>query len=130
VTARRVGGLFPGKELLITEHGLATDDDAERIEYIDAGLRSVHRMLGDGLAVSGYIHWSLLDNYEWRHGYRPRFGLIAVDRTTQERTVKPSARWYGRVASTKQLPPLRAAVTQTTPPRLVTASTRAVSAGG
>jgi beta-glucosidase len=109
VTARRVGGIFPGKELLITEHGLATDDDAERIEYIDAGLRSVHRMLGDGLAVSGYIHWSLLDNYEWRHGYRPKFGLIAVDRTTQERTVKPSARWYGAIASTKQLPPLRAA---------------------
>ena len=103
-TARRVGGLFPGKELLITEHGVATDDDAERIEYIDAGLRSVHRMLADGLVVSGYVHWSLLDNYEWWHGYRPKFGLIAVDRTTQERTIKASARWYGGVASTKQLP--------------------------
>jgi beta-glucosidase len=61
-------------------------------------------MLDDGLPVSGYVYWSLLDNYEWRHGYRPTFGLVAVDRTTQERTVKASARWYGGVASTKQLP--------------------------
>ena len=107
MAARRLAALFPGKELLITEHGLATEDDAERIEYIDAGLRSVHRMLGDGLTVSGYVYWSLFDNYEWWHGYRPTFGLVAVDRTTQERTVKASALWYGRVASTKQLPASR-----------------------
>lgn len=100
MAARRLDGLFPGKELLVTEHGLATEDEAERVEYIDAGLRSVQRMLGDGLPVSGYVYWSLLDNYEWWHGYRPTFGLIAVDRTTQERTVKASARWYGDVAST------------------------------
>lgn len=108
-TARRMGELFPGKELLITEHGLATENDAERIEYIDAGLRSIHRLLGDGLPVSGYMYWSLLDNYEWWHGYRPRFGLIAVDRTTQERTVKASARWYGEVASTQRLTAVSAA---------------------
>jgi beta-glucosidase len=100
--ARRVAGLFPGKELLISEHGLATEDDAERVEYIDAGLRSVRRLLDDGLNVSGYLYWSLLDNYEWWHGYRPRFGLVAVDRTTMERAVKPSARWYGEVASRRQ----------------------------
>ena len=94
------------RDRLITEHGLATEDEAERIEYIDAGLRSIQRMLGDGLTVSGYVYWSLLDNYEWWHGYRPTFGLVAVDRTTQERTVKGSARWYGGVASTKQLPAL------------------------
>jgi beta-glucosidase len=102
--ARRVAGLFPGKELLITEHGVATENDTERIEYIDAGLRSIHRLLGDGVAVSGYLYWSLFDNYEWWHGYRPKFGLIAVDRTTQQRTVKTSARWYGGIATTKQLP--------------------------
>lgn len=107
MAARRLSGLFPGKELLITEHGLATADEADRIEYIDAGLRSVQRMLGDGLPVSGYVYWSLLDNYEWWHGYRPTFGLVAVDRTTQERTVKASGRWYGEVASTKQLPASR-----------------------
>jgi beta-glucosidase len=103
VAARRLDGLFPGKELLITEHGLATEDEVERVEYIESGLRSVQRMLGDGLIVSGYVYWSLLDNYEWWHGYRPRFGLVAVDRITQERTVKASARWYGEVASTKHL---------------------------
>ena len=107
VAARRLRGLFPGKELLITEHGLATENEAERVEYIDAGLRSVQRLIGDGLPVSGYVYWSLLDNYEWWHGYRPTFGLVAVDRTTLERTVKASARWYGGVASTNQLPASR-----------------------
>jgi beta-glucosidase len=56
-----------------------------------------------GYQISGYIHWSLLDNYEWWHGYRPKFGLIAVDRTTQQRTPKASARWYGAVAAQNQL---------------------------
>ena len=46
----------------------------------------------------GYTYWSALDNFEWTHGYRPTFGLIAVDRRTQERTVKPSARWLGHIA--------------------------------
>lgn len=103
VTARRVNALFPHKELLITEHGVGTENDTERIEYIDHGLRAVHRMLSEGLPISGYIHWSLLDNYEWWHGYRPKFGLIAVDRTTQRRTPKASARWYGAVAAQNQL---------------------------
>lgn len=103
VAARRVNALFPHKELLITEHGVGTENDTERIEYIDQGLRAVHGMLGDGLPISGYIHWSLLDNYEWWHGYRPKFGLIAVDRATQQRTPKASARWYGAVAAQNQL---------------------------
>ncbi len=97
-TARRVAELFPGKEILITEHGVSTEDDDERIEYIEEGLRAVHRMLDDGLPISGYIHWSLLDNWEWWDGYRPKFGLVEVDRETMERRVKPSARWYGGVA--------------------------------
>ncbi len=103
VTARRMARLFPGKELLISEHGLASEDDGERIEFLDAGLRTVHSLLEDGLPIRGYLHWSLLDNWEWWHGYRPKFGLIAVDRTTQERTVKPSARWFGQVASSRRL---------------------------
>lgn len=103
-TTRRVAALFPGKELLITEHGIGTEDDAERIEFLEEGLRSVRGLLADGLPVRGYFHWSLLDNWEWREGYRPKFGLVAVDRQTQERTVKPSARWYGAVARTGKLP--------------------------
>jgi beta-glucosidase/6-phospho-beta-glucosidase/beta-galactosidase len=54
--------------------------------------------LRDGLDVRGYTYWSALDNFEWKAGYRPTFGLIAVDRRRQERTVKPSARWLGRIA--------------------------------
>ncbi|WP_280217326.1 glycoside hydrolase family 1 protein [Nocardia neocaledoniensis] len=103
-TCRRVAKLFPGKEIVITEHGVATDDDTERIEYLREGLRAVHRLIGDGLPITGYVHWSLLDNWEWWDGYRPTYGLIAVDRTNQERRVKPSAHWYGELARTNSMP--------------------------
>lgn len=104
VTTRRIAELFPGKELLITEHGVGTDDDDERIEYLREGLRAVRRMIVDGLPISGYIHWTLLDNWEWWDGYRPKYGLVAVDRATQARAEKPSARWYGEVALANRLP--------------------------
>src|SRR5205814_948428 len=52
----------------------------------------------DGIDVRGYFYWSLLDNFEWALGYMPRFGLVGVDRTTQQRTVKPSAEWLGAIA--------------------------------
>lgn len=103
-TSRRVARLFPGKEIVITEHGVATADDNERIEYLRDGLRAVHRLIRDGLPIAGYVHWSLLDNWEWWDGYRPTYGLIAVDRSTQDRHVKPSARWYGEVARTNRMP--------------------------
>ncbi|MFF8015338.1 family 1 glycosylhydrolase [Streptomyces sp. NPDC007929] len=103
-TIRRVAHLFPGKEIVITEHGVATEDDADRIDYIRAGLRVVHQLIDDGLPITGYVHWSLLDNFEWWDGYRPKYGLVAVDRTTQKRVVKPSAHWYGDVARTNQMP--------------------------
>ncbi|MDA4831451.1 family 1 glycosylhydrolase, partial [Enterobacter hormaechei] len=54
------------------------------------------------LPVLGYIHWSLLDNFEWLSGYKPRYGLVAVDRTTFKRTVKPSARVLGRIAQARR----------------------------
>ena len=60
--------------------------------------RRAARCLDDGIDVRGYTYWSLLDNFEWALGYGPTFGLIAVDRVTQERTPKPSARWLGAVA--------------------------------
>ena len=103
-TCRRVAQRFPGKEIVLTEHGIATDDDTERIEYLQEGLRAVHRLIGDGLPVTGYVHWSLLDNWEWWDGYRPTYGLIAVDRTNLDRRVKPSAHWYGEVARTNRMP--------------------------
>ena len=54
--------------------------------------------------MRGYTYWSLLDNFEWAHGYAPTFGLVAVDRTTQARAPKPSAAWLGGVARANALP--------------------------
>ena len=96
---------FTGLPVLITESGIATDDDTERIAYLDAVLRGVHRCLEEGADVRGFFVWSLLDNFEWNLGYRPTLGLHAVDRTTFERTAKPSAAWYGQVARTNGLGP-------------------------
>ena len=77
--------------ILVTEHGVGTDDDRQRAELISAALGHLHAMIADGVPVLGYIHWSLLDNFEWIFGYGPKYGLVAVDRTSFKRTVKPSA---------------------------------------
>lgn len=87
------------RPVIVTECGIATSEDGRRIAFIDATLRGVARCLDDGLDVRGYSYWSALDNFEWNHGYRPKFGLIGVDRVTQERTLKPSAHFLGRIAS-------------------------------
>jgi len=87
-----------GIPVIVTENGIGTVDDTRRIAYVERALRSVARCLSDGLDVRGYTYWSALDNFEWMLGYRPAFGLIAVDRETQQRIVKPSARWLGAIA--------------------------------
>ena len=89
--------------IYVTENGISCADDAERVEYVTDALTGLGRCLADGIDVRGYCYWSLLDNFEWAEGYAPRFGLIGVDRTTQERSVKPSARWLGRVAAANTL---------------------------
>jgi len=96
----RTGGQVP---LLVTENGIGTDDDTQRIAYVHAALEGVGRCLADGLDVRGYTYWSLLDNFEWAFGYRPHFGLVEVDRTTFVRTPKPSARWLGEIARANAL---------------------------
>ena len=93
-----------GKPLIVTENGIGTDDDARRIAYTQEALRGLHRAIADGIDVRGYIHWSTMDNFEWALGYRPTFGLIAVDRETQERRPKPSAEWFGEVCRRNGLP--------------------------
>jgi beta-glucosidase len=87
-----------GLPIFVTENGIATDDDTRRVAYIERALRGVAACLHNGIDVRGYTYWSALDNFEWAAGYRPTFGLIAVNLRTQERTVKPSARWLGNVA--------------------------------
>jgi beta-glucosidase len=101
----RYAAAVTGIPVIVTENGLATADDTRRIEYVERALRGVANCLNDGLDVRGYLYWSSLDNFEWSMGYRPTFGLIAVDRETQQRTVKPSALAGGRGAGQWLLAP-------------------------
>jgi beta-glucosidase len=87
-----------GLPILVTEHGVNTADDTVRAWLIPAALHDLKAVMDEGAPVKGYLHWSLLDNFEWAIGYRARYGLVAVDRTTFRRTVKPSARVYGAIA--------------------------------
>lgn len=87
-----------GKSILVTENGIDATDDIERARFIPAAISAVEAVRRDGVPVLGYIHWSLLDNFEWLSGYKPRYGLVAVDPTTFKRTVKPSVHVLGRIA--------------------------------
>ena len=91
---RKVAEDFKGN-LIVTENGIATDDDTRRIAFIEQALSGVQNCIRDGLPVKGYFHWSLLDNFEWQKGYSMTFGLIAVDRTTQTRKPKESLAFLG-----------------------------------
>lgn len=83
-----------GKPVYITENGLADAKDSLRADFIRDHLRAVEAAQAQGVDVRGYLHWSLLDNFEWADGFGPRFGLIEVDYKTMERRVRPSAYVY------------------------------------
>jgi beta-glucosidase len=87
-----------GVPIMVTEHGVGTDDDSVRAKFIPAALKELKRAMNEGVPVKGYFHWSLLDNYEWVFGYKPHFGLATVDRTSFQRTAKPSASVYAAIA--------------------------------
>ena len=93
-----------GRPVLVTEHGLGTTDDRQRAAFIPPALAGLKRAMDDGVPVLGYIHWSLLDNFEWYFGYAPHFGLVEVDRATFRRTPKPSAAILGAIARGNRLP--------------------------
>ncbi len=93
-----------GLPVVVTENGIATADDRQRIAYLAEALAGLARCVADGVDVRGYFVWSLLDNFEWTLGFAPTFGLVGVDRRTFERRPKPSAFWYGTVATTGRLP--------------------------
>ncbi len=92
-----------GIPVIVTENGFSSPDDSRRLEYFQRALRSVTSCLEDGIDVRGYFCWSAMDNFEWVSGFGPQFGIIAVDRTTQQRTPKPSAHWLGNVARGNRL---------------------------
>jgi len=92
--------------ILITENGFAGLDwvhtdgavhDPQRIDFLRRYLMQLACAIEDGVDLRGYLHWSLLDNFEWGDGYRQRFGLIHVNYATLQRTPKDSARWYASV---------------------------------
>ena len=90
--------------IIVTEHGVNSDDDAVRARLIPAALAELKKAMDEGVPVLGYLHWSLLDNFEWIFGYKYRYGLVAVDRTTFQRTPKPSAAVLGEIARNNSLP--------------------------
>jgi beta-glucosidase len=100
-----------GLPIYITENGSAWDDvvdadgavhDAERVAYLQGHLGALADAVADGLDLRGYFAWSLMDNFEWAHGYDKRFGIIHVDYDTQRRTVKDSGREYARIIAAQR----------------------------
>jgi beta-glucosidase len=87
-----------GKPIYVTENGIGTHDDRRRIVFIDKALDGVRQCLDEGIPVHSYLYWSLLDNFEWTSGYSIPFGLVAVNRTTFKRILKPSALHLGEIA--------------------------------
>jgi beta-glucosidase len=108
----RIGRDYRPPMIYITENGAAFEDtptggriaDLRRQAYLETHLSAVQRAIGDNVPVQGYFVWSLMDNFEWGHGYSQRFGLIYVDYPTQARLMKDSAFWYAQVLRDNSLP--------------------------
>ncbi len=83
--------------IIITENGLADADDSQRKWWLNQTLIGMQKAIKNGVKLEGYLHWSLIDNFEWAHGKWPRFGLAAINYDTGERKLRLSARWFGRV---------------------------------
>lgn len=91
------------KPIFITEHGVATDDDVLREEFIPASLKYLKEKIDSGIPVLGYIHWTLIDNFEWVSGFKSHFGLCSVNRKTFQRTIKNSAYIYKKIIEQNRL---------------------------
>jgi beta-glucosidase len=92
-----------GLPLLVTENGIATDDESLRREFVIKHLESLANALETGVNVIGYLYWSLIDNFEWALGTKPRFGLAAIDYSTQQRLPRPCVEDFSRVCRENQL---------------------------
>ena len=90
------------KPMMITENGIATLNDSERINYLHDHIAQIQKTMEEGYDVRGYFVWSLADNYEWHYGYVPKFGLTTMDPVTRDRLFKPSAYYYKKVIETSQ----------------------------
>jgi beta-glucosidase len=83
--------------IYITENGVADARDKYREKFILNHLQWVHQAIEEGVDFRGYLHWTLMDNYEWAFGFKPKFGLIEVDFKTQKRTIRESALTYSQI---------------------------------
>lgn len=93
-----------GLPVIVTENGIATDDDAQRVRFLRSHLGVLRDALADGVDLRGYLHWTSFDNFEWSEGYHPTFGLVGIDRDDElRRVVRPSAVLLGEVARTCSL---------------------------
>lgn len=86
-------------DLIVTENGVATADDSRRQEYIKEATAGLQACITDGIPLEGYLHWSLMDNFEWQKGFSMQFGLIAVDRSNMKRTPKESLSLLGSMTT-------------------------------
>jgi len=100
----RVNRDYHPNQLMVTENGASYSDgpdetgrvhDQRRIDYLESHIGQIWQAVFSGIPVSGYLVWSLLDNFEWARGYSQRFGIVHVDYETQKRTIKDSAYWFG-----------------------------------
>ena len=107
---KRIKKEYTDKPLYITENGAAFKDevtedekihDLNRIEYIKEHLKAALKFIEEGGNLKGYFAWSLLDNFEWAHGYSKRFGIVYVDFNNQKRLLKDSALWYKEIIQKK-----------------------------
>lgn len=85
------------KPIMITENGLADSQDASRKWWITQSILGMQTAMNNGVDLIGYLHWSLVDNFEWDKGFWPRFGLFSVDYKTMKRQPRASALWYSKV---------------------------------
>jgi beta-glucosidase len=111
-TTRFTHELYAPGRMMITENGCSFPDEVKevngegavedfaRVLYYREHLRGLHRSLREGIPITGYMAWSVMDNFEWTAGYGQRFGLIHVNYETQKRTPKASAHWYSKVIKT------------------------------
>lgn len=88
---------YPGKPIIITENGLADANDKQRQWWIEKTMTAIDDARSQDIPVIGYLHWSLLDNFEWAYGWWPKFGLVEVDRhNNMKRKIRPSALWWAK----------------------------------
>lgn len=104
------------KPIIITENGVADANDDFREWWLEQTMIAMQRALSEGVDLRGYLHWSLLDNFEWKYGWWPKFGLIAVDREHgMKRTVRPSAIWWAKYLRDMQQKPQKPVPKKVTP---------------